>query len=100
MVDNAQMLLENSPGIVGPVSEAASEAREKPSAWPAEEVTVPSDGSIRIFQQNPLIMGTYGVAGAGHQWYNRSVLEDALQRSSIQGSDQADVDGLTEGIIA
>jgi hypothetical protein len=45
-------------------------------------------------------MGTYGIAGAGHQWYNRSVLEDALQRSSIQGSDQADVDGLTEGIIA
>jgi hypothetical protein len=45
-----------------------------------------------------LIMGTYGVAGAGHQWYNRSVLEDALQRSSIQGSDQADVDGLTEEI--
>jgi hypothetical protein len=47
-----------------------------------------------------LIMGTYGIAGAGHQWYNRSVLEDALQRSSIHGSDQADVDGLTEGIIA
>jgi hypothetical protein len=45
-------------------------------------------------------MGIYGIAGAGHQWYNGSVLEDALQRSSIQGSDQADVDGLTEGIIA
>jgi hypothetical protein len=26
-------------------------------------------------------------------------LEDALQRSSIQGSDQANVDGLTEEII-
>jgi hypothetical protein len=40
------------------------------------------------------------IVGAGYQWYNRSVLEDALQRSSIQGSDQADVDGLTEGVIA
>jgi hypothetical protein len=27
-------------------------------------------------------------------------LEDALQRSSVQGSDEADVDGLTEVIIA
>jgi hypothetical protein len=27
-------------------------------------------------------------------------LENAYQRSSIQGSDQADVDGLTEGIVA
>jgi hypothetical protein len=26
-------------------------------------------------------------------------LEDALQRSSIQGSDQADVEGLTEEIV-
>jgi hypothetical protein len=45
-------------------------------------------------------MGTYSIAGAGNQWYNRSVLKNALQRSSIQGSDQADVDGLAEGIIA
>jgi hypothetical protein len=27
-------------------------------------------------------------------------LEHALERSSVQGSDQADVDGLTEEIIA
>jgi hypothetical protein len=27
-------------------------------------------------------------------------LENALQRTSVQGGDQADVDGLTEGIIA
>jgi hypothetical protein len=45
-------------------------------------------------------MGTYSIAGAENPWYNRSVLENPLQRSSIQGSDQADVDGLTEGIIA
>jgi hypothetical protein len=43
---------------------------------------------------------TYTIAGAGYQWYNGSVLENTLQRSSNQSSDQADVDGLTEGIIA
>jgi hypothetical protein len=45
-------------------------------------------------------MGTYSIAGAGYQWYNGSVLENALKRGSIQGSDQADVDGLTEEVIA
>ena len=45
-------------------------------------------------------MGTYCIAGAGYQWYNGSVLENALQRSSIQGSDQADADGLTAEVIA
>ena len=45
-------------------------------------------------------MGTYSIAGAGHQWYNGSVLENAPKRSSIQGSDQADLDGLTEEIVA
>jgi len=40
-------------------------------------------------------MGTYSIAGAGCQWYNGSVLENALQ-----GNDHADVDGLKEEVIA